>query len=208
MSKLRLNKAGWLAAILSMGLLASCAATRLTSVWKNDAYEGGKFRKVLVIGIAQKETVRRLFEDEFVRQLRARGADGIPGYLVFPSDKMVDRDALATKVSALKVDGVLISRMVDKKVIETYVPGEVTYLPPPSYYHGWYGYYSGSYLYVVPPRKIEHELYVAETNLYEAKHEDLVWSALSETFPEGSAESVIKEFITVIVDDLAAKNLL
>ena len=48
---------------------------------------------------------------------------------------------------------------------------------------------------------------IVATNLYDADSEQLVWSALSETFVEGDSEKLISTFVEVMINDLFKQNL-
>ena len=63
---------------LALLVATGCATTRLSAVWTDEAWRGGPFRKILVIGVSGNETSRRISESEFTRQLRARGGEGVP----------------------------------------------------------------------------------------------------------------------------------
>ena len=65
-------------------LLAGCASTSLQSAWYDTSYNGGAFRKILVVGVGANLTDRRVFEDIFSQQLNATGTQGIPGYQFLP----------------------------------------------------------------------------------------------------------------------------
>jgi hypothetical protein len=193
-------------------ILTSCATTKLNSVWRDDNYNR-KFNKVLVIGVIKKPALRRFFEGEFVQLLKARGTDAVEGFTVLPSDKEVGKDVIASKLKELDADGVLITRLVDKKTLETYIPGEVytehAHYAPPVHYREWDSYHSRSYRTVYKPGyTIKNEVVIVETNLYDAVSEKLVWSALSETFVEGSSDDLIRSFVQIIIKDLSEKNLL
>ena len=193
-------------------LLTSCATTKLNSVWRDDNYSG-KFNKVLVIGVIKRPALKRFFEGEFVQQLKARGTNAVEGFTVLPSDKEVGKDVIASKLKGLDADGVLITRLVGKKTLETYIPGEVYYehapYAPPLHFRQWDSYYSRSHRAVYRPRyTVKNKVLIVETNLYDAVSEKLVWSALSETFVEGSSDDLIRSFVQVIIKDLYKKDLL
>ena len=189
-------------------LLASCATTEIKSVWSDASYKGGPLIKVAVIGLAKDQTMKRLYEDEFVRQLKAHGVQAIPGYSVIPQDKMGDENYISEKMKELGVDATLITRLVDKKTIQTYYPPEMYYTPAP-YYRGWYGYYRNSYQYMVSPGyTTTEEALVLETNIYSMQSNQLIWSALSETFTGGSSESLIYSLVQKLIKDMAAKDLI
>jgi hypothetical protein len=193
-------------------MISSCATTELKTVWKDDNYSG-KIKKVLVIGVIKRPALRRFFEQEFVQQLKARGTDAVAGFTVLPPDEEVDKNIIASKLKELGADGVLITRLVDKKTVETYIPGKVdyghVYYAPPIHYREWDSYYSRSYTAVYDPGyTVKNEVMIVETNLYEAASEKLVWSAISETLGEGNSNTVIRSFIKVMIENLSKENLL
>ena len=192
--------------ILAAMLVTACATTQLNSVWKDPSYQTRPAR-VMVIGVAKKPLKRRLFEDEFVVQLKAHGTEAIASYTVLPDKKQDDQVVIAAKVKELGADTVLITRQVSKKTVKTYVPGTVYY--PPPYYGTWPDYYGYGYRYMYSPGYIaEDEFAVIETNLYETRNDKLVWAASSETVMSDSNQSLIKTYVGVMVNAMAGHGLL
>ncbi|HTN94552.1 MAG TPA: hypothetical protein VMJ33_08230 [Gallionella sp.] len=187
-------------------LFTACATTELTSVWKDPSYQA-RPAKILVIGVARNPINRRIFEDEFVSQIKAHGTDAIASYTVLPDTQQEDREAIAAKVKQLGADTILITRLVSKRIMQTYVPG-TAYIPPP-YYGYWPDYYGYGYRYLYTPGYIaEDEYAVIETNLYEAKSDKLVWAASSETGIGGSKQVAIQNYIGVMVGNMIGLGLL
>jgi hypothetical protein len=187
-------------------LLASCATTNLTSVWKDPSYQS-RPSKILVIGMARSPLNRRLFEDEFVRRLEAHGTAAIASYTVLTDAEQGDQALIAKKVAELGADAVLITRLVSKKVVQIYVPG-TPYYPPP-FYDTWPDYYAYGYRYLYTPGYITNDEYaVIETNLYDAKTNKLIWAASSETGITGTNQKLIKSYIGVMVKNMIALGLL
>ena len=192
--------------ILAAMLVTACATTQLNSVWKDPSYQTRPAR-VMVIGVAKKPLKRRLFEDEFVVQLKAHGTEAIASYTVLPDKKQDDQVVIAAKVKELGADTVLITRQVSKKTVKTYVPGTIYY--PPPYYGTWPDYYGYGYRYMYSPGYIaEDEFAVIETNLYETRNDKLVWAASSETVMSDSNQSLIKTYVGVMVNAMAGHGLL
>jgi len=186
--------------------IAACATTQLTSAWKDPAYKGQP-RKIMVIGIAKKPVIKRIFEDEFVRQLKARGVDAVASYTVMPDKVQDDHTVIAEKVKKQGADAVLISRLVSRKTVHTYVPGSVYY--PPANYGYWRDYYGYGYQAVFTPGyTVEDEYALMETNLYDAGNGKLIWSAASETEMQGSDQDLIKTYIGVMVKAMLDQQLL
>ena len=186
-------------------LVTGCASTQLTSVWKEPSYQA-RPAKVMVIGVAKKPQMRRLFEDEFVSQLKAHGTEAIASYTVLP-DGQADKEAIAAKVKESGADSVLVTRLVDKKTVKVNVPG-TAYAPPP-YYGSWPAYYGYGYNNMYSPGyTTEYENAVIETNLYDTGDEKLVWSALSDTMLGDNTEDLIKSYIEVMVNALSYDKIL
>lgn len=192
--------------ILGAMLVAACATTQISTVWKDPSYQARPAR-IMVIGVAKNPLNRRLFEDEFVVQLKARGADAIASYAVLPDKLQDDRATIQAKVKELGADTILITRMVSKKTVQTYVPG--TIYAPPLYYGTWPEYYAYGHHYIYSPGYISEDEYaVIETNLYETLHDKLVWAASSETVVRGSKQRMIKSYIDIMVNSMAGNGLL
>ena len=192
--------------IFTAMLLAACASTQLNATWKDPAYEGSP-GKVMVIGVAKSSVKRRIFEDEFVRQLNAWGTEAIASYTVLPDKEQNDRAAIAKKVRELGANTVLITRMVSKKTVQVYVPG-TPYFPPP-FYGTWPDYYGYGYQSMFSPGYLtENEYAVIETNLYDAGNEKLIWAASSETGVSDSNYEIIKSYISTMVKAMAKQDLL
>lgn len=187
-------------------LVTACAMTRITAVWKDPAYQGTP-RKVMVIGIARKAINKRIFEDELVRQLKARGTDAVAGYTVMDDTKQADNSVIAARMKEQGADTVLIARLVSKKTLQTYVPGSIEYYP--TYYGNWRDYYGhGSQVIYNPAYVVEEQYAVVETNLYDAGTDKLIWSASSETEVRGSNEKQIRSYIDAMVKAMADQHLL
>jgi hypothetical protein len=157
--------------------------------------------------VAKNPINRRIFEDEFVLQLKTRGTNAIASYTVLSDNQQDDREAIAAKVKELGADSILITRLVSKKIVQTYVPA-THYFPPP-YYGSWPDYYGYGYRYMYTPGYIaEDEYAVIETNLYEAKNDKLIWAASSETGILGSETNLIQGYVGIMVKNMIELGLL
>jgi uncharacterized protein YbjQ (UPF0145 family) len=196
-------------------LIAACATTELTAVWKDPSYQK-RPAKIMVIGVSRNPVNRRIFEDEFVAQLKARGTGAIASYTVLPDSKQANReDIIAAKVKEMGADAILITRLVSKKIVQTYVPGTAYAVPsypyhyrPPPAYSTWPNYYGYGYRYMYTPGYIaEDEYAVIESNLYEAKSDKLVWAASSETGINNFDKSIIDNYIKIMVENMESLGL-
>jgi len=195
--------------LISIFLFATgCATTHILSAWKNPEYEAGKIKKVVVIGVFRRPTLRRFFEDEFARRLKAENIEAVPGYSVIKDEKMPE-DVLIEKIRELNIDALLISRVVDKKTLETYYPPQTTYIGPRPYYHNWYRYYRDSYDYIITPGyTVEQKIVKIETSIYDTKTGNLDWSALSESYADSPTIKDVESFIAVLMKEMKSQGML
>jgi len=178
---------------------ASSGSTKLLSVWKDPDAGKRQGGRVIVVGVSNQNSARRLFEDTVVAELAHRGAEAVPSYTIFPSMENLDKSQVVDKIKKQGFDVAVVTRLIEKKNIKTVVPGS-TRVGPQNYYHSFGGYMRTSYNYVYSPDyTIDEEVVVLETNVYKVESGKLIYSAASETLVGGSRKSLIKNFIKVII---------
>lgn len=183
--------------VLSVTFINACATTALTSVWKNETYQGGPLRKILIIGVDRNQEMKRLLENEFVLQLKAKGVDAVPSHTVLPEDTILEKEIINTKISELRIDSVLIATLVDVKEAEAYE--SPTFFAPT----GFYGYYMECCYSVMSGYNVE-----IETRIFDAHYDTLIWSALSATVLDSAPGKTIQSYIAAIVSELQNQKLL
>jgi hypothetical protein len=162
----------------------------------------------MVIGVFRQPTTRRFFEDEFASRIKAKGIQAVPGYSLIQDEKMA-KDTVLAKVRELGIDTILISRVVDKKTLETYYPPQTRYVGPRPYYRNWYGYYYDSNQYMtMPGYTTQQQVVRVETSMYDTSNENLIWSALSETYVESPDTKDITAFISALMKQLESQGML
>jgi hypothetical protein len=176
----------------------ACASTSLKSSWKDNRYQG-RLERVFVIGVAQSLTVRKIFENEFTKQLKTYGINAIPSYEIISYEEMFDKETIISKIKDLSVDSVLVAKSVAKKAVESYNQ---------AYEQNWYDDYKRNYVtlgYAYDKKSVR-----VETSLYEVRTEQRIWSALTKTFMvEGAKkEKILKSFIEVIINKMRKDDLL
>ncbi len=183
-------------------LLTSCATTELTLVWKDQNFHG-KVHKIVVVGAFRKPAIRNFFEDAFVKQLKAHGVEAVASYTFVPIADLKNQKEVMAKIRETGADAALVTRLVDKKTVERYVPGEVYTFP--SYYYYWDPYFN--YIYT-PGYTVEEEYAYAETNIYETSDGKLIWSARSRTLLSGKDQDLIRSFVGIMVKKLSADGVI
>jgi hypothetical protein len=192
--------------------VANGKAIKLLVSWKNPAYSGQKPHRILVIGMSENPVIRADFEDDLSAAIASEGLEIIPGnHILFrPHSAELDPDYLKGQIGDLKIDTVLISRLVKVEQKTTHVPGH-SYAVPYGYYNSFYGYYGTVYRQVYSPDYLREDTTVrVETNVYAANSTsgDLIWTGTSDSFNPKSAQKVIDGLVKLIAKELKKQNIL
>jgi uncharacterized membrane protein len=171
----------WASVVAASILLAACTATKFTAVWIDETYQVNPV-KILVIGMSNTPATKRLFEDEFVKELQDRGTDAVAGYTVLPDQPLVDIGAILAKAAEVGADTVLITKPIGRRTGTTASP--------------WATY--------------EDQYVDTQTNLYDVKSGKMIWTATSETWimNYASNKTQIRSFVKVIVKELSKQKVL
>jgi hypothetical protein len=193
-------------ALLTALLLAGCAATSLTNQWKNPDATGAQVRKVLVVGVSDYPSIRRVFEDEFVAQLRGVGLAAEPSYRFIAHDGQVDAATLANAADEAGAQATLVTRLVRVEQVTDFMPAPYWSAWPWIGYAGWYPAVGGGI--VVGPTPYQYNVVVAETSLYLQPAGKLLWSGMTRTVAPQDVGRDTQRFAKLIIDSLNKQGIL
>jgi hypothetical protein len=190
---------------LAATIVWGCASTRLVNTWRDTKYSGPRLTSVMVINVTRQAGIRRTFEDQFVRTLEVKGVRAVASYTLIPEGGEVPKERLVEAVKEAGVQGVLVTRLVNVEVQTQVYAGP--YAGPP--YYGFYGYYSWAWVGLYDaPLVYAYNVVTAETNLFDAANDTLIWSGTTETFPTGNVKKGITAFAAVIINALSASHII
>jgi hypothetical protein len=194
---------------LAAAALAACAGpTRIVQEWQDPAFAGGAFKRVFVIGVTREATVRRVFEDAFCAQLKARAVECVQSYTLVPEDGIESRERYDGAVASARADGVFIARMLRVERRTEVIP------VAPVGFGGAYGFYGSAWGgplfmgYAAPPPVIQVDQAFVESRLFAAKSDQPVWTAQSEIFAPANPQRDADDFSRTMIDALAARKLI
>lgn len=201
-------------------LLAASACSTPTVVnaqWADPQFSAKPIRSIVVFGITNDTTNRRVFEDAMVAQLVAKGVKATPSYQFAPGPGPASQDVMKKAIVESGANGVLLTRIVNISQSVRVTPG-TNFGPGPGFgpgfgpgwggagfggFHGFYGGMWASSMNIPPSISIDENV-GADTRLFEAKDFGVVWSA-STTTTTGytSTGNLIQGFAVLIVGALA-----
>ena len=190
-----------------IAMLSACAPPHIAmGSWKDPAYHK-KITKIFVIGVTQREEIRRAFEADVVARLLRKEINAVGSADLVPLDKGIAKERVKAQVKAAIAgkgfDAVLVSRLIGVDKTTTYVPPSATM--EYSFTRDVMTAYSVAF---TPGQLIQDTVVSIETNLYDTATEHLVWSMRSKSFNPTDAAEVINPLADAIVKDLAKKRLI
>lgn len=194
--------------VVFLSVLVSCAGTKLVSEWKDEQYQG-RPANIFVIAVSDERGPRSLLEDEFVRQLKARGTGAIASYTVFPANVKMTKEDVLTRAKELGMDTILVVRFLKKESGDTHTPLR-RYAVPQGFETSWDAYsgYGGTVTDVgVRDISYDQNIITMETTLFDTTTRKPLWSGLSETAYQGGSIKQIKPWTSTIVRRLAHEKL-
>lgn len=205
-----------LAAILALALSAGCSSSmKLVRSWSDPALVEGSVKSVFVVGVAESMMMRKVYEDTFILALESKTIKVTPGYELIKDISQVDREAVAAELKKRGVTHVLVTRVVERREVEQYHPpsyvsvGVGGYGGYPGYYGGWYPYMSVGYTTMASPGYTTvHSVVSVESNLYDLSTEKMVWTGLSEAYPNDNPTDSFRPYINQLIYDMKAKKVI
>ena len=173
-------------------LVAGCASTQITSVWKDPDLGRVPFRKVLVVFQHADPAIRRVLEDEMARDI----PNAVPANSLFSDAEVSDIARVKARVRSDGFDSAVIMRVVSVDREVSYRPGRLYGVPP--FYGDFYGYWGYGWRAVYDPGYLRSDRIVTiATNVYSVADDKLVWASQSETFNPQSLRGAIAEVVKV-----------
>ena len=177
-----------------------------TSTWKWMDASTVSFagKKVAALVISQDDSLRVAGEEALVRELTARGLQGVASYRMAPKEELQKAERAKVWFEKANVEGVVAVRPVSADKVSTYTPG--TWINP--YYStlwGYYGYGWGSVY--IPGRTDRETVVVVESTIYSVPRNQLVWAGVSETRNPKELRQFVEELVKEAVSELQKQGL-
>jgi hypothetical protein len=195
--------------------IASCSTTtNVTGSWKKPGATANQFKSIFVSALTTDIPTKSSIENGLQNMLEPRlkvykSIDAFPPD--FENTNRSNQAALLDKIRSTNADAIMTVALVDKDKEQRYIPGTTGYNPMLRYgYYGRWSSYWGywSPLYYTPGYYVTDKTYYLETNIYNAKTEELIWSAQSATYNPSDINSFLKGYLTSIKRKMTEDGLI
>lgn len=201
--------------ILSFFFLTGCSRTNVTGVWKNSEYNGQPLTSVLVVGLTGNPGNKFLWENKMATKLRQDGIKKVVTTLnAFPTyQDDVDKEKIIAYVNKNNIEGVLVTRLIDTKQETVY---QLVASDAVGHRSGRRGranfgrYYSHARnrMSSASVHMTTESIVLLETNLYQAKTQELLWSMSSDTVDLGSIVQLLESVSQKVSEVLKENHLI
>lgn len=207
-----MKKLGLFIAGLMVLALGACTSTKVTSSWKAGNTQIQRDQKIIVMALVpeKERTLRAQMEGYTVEELQKKGYNAVSSLKEYGPqafEKMKEKQVL-DKLRESNANQVMTITLTDKGKEKSYVPGNMGYYPPFGYYR-FSPYYSmwNARMYS-PGYYTINTRYSWESNLYDLKGEQLLYSVQTESFDPPTTERMAVLFAQQIVKDMNKQQLL
>ena len=198
-------------AVVSAGILfavlltLSCAPLRMKDEWRDKAFQGPAYKKIMVVALTKRPDLRQPVEDEFRRQLNARGIEAAACYECIPDVDRISREELAKVGQGMAIEAFLIVRVLRTDVrIESFSSSGA----PASSSVGRDSMMDMQWGAPDPPLTRRRETATLESRLFDAKTAALVWRATAEAVSPSGDGSGIAVFVRTVLAALDDEKLI
>jgi hypothetical protein len=193
--------------ILVVGLSTVLSAgIKFMSTWKSIDAGTVSFagKRVAALVITHDDSLRVAGEEGLVRELSARGMQGVATYRIAPKEELQSGERARPWFEKAGVEGVVALRPVSAEKRSTYTSGTWT---NPNYGTLWDYYNYGWASVYVPGTKENETVVTVETTIYSVPRNALLWAAVSETRNPKDLRGFIEELVKESVKQMQKQGL-
>jgi hypothetical protein len=184
--------------------LGGCATTTFTSTWR--APDGQTInpagKTIAAVFVSSDKHNRHAAEDALAKDLNARGAHGVPGYTLLPSENSEDAENVFARLKKAGANEVVIMRVVgaDKRPAYNLIPGSAS---NDSDTPG-----TGNMPTTVSEKQQFDTLVSVETSVYSLDLNQLVWASTSRTTNPKDLARLVNEVADATAKEMVKQGLL
>jgi hypothetical protein len=189
--------------VLTLLLVAACSSsTKVVEQWADPEFNG-KLKNLLVLSLNHSVDSRRIFENGILLQLKNRNIQAEASYNLIPDNEGIDKESIKAAIAGSSIDGVIVLRPVKVTKEQRHVQAQAQ----GTRYDQFYAYV-GEYRPTYDSFTTEDTIVHLETNLYEVRGEQLIWTGKTETFNPTDVNVLIAEMAKMIIDQVVQTGFL
>jgi hypothetical protein len=193
---------------LALAVVTTVLAAKVTFLSTFKSMNAGSVsfagKKVAALVISQDDSLRVAGEEGLVRELNARGMQGVATYRIAPKEELQSAERAKPWFEKGNVEGVVALRPVSSEKRASYTPGTWT-SPYYNTFWGYYGYGWGSVY--IPGSREDVTVVTVESIVYSLPRNELLWAAVSETRNPKDLRAFIEDLVKASVEEMQKQGL-
>lgn len=196
-------------------LFLNCSSIQVVDSWKNEDMVFFKPQKLLVVGVTDNLTARKIFEEKLKNEFLKRNINAVESTNIFDeafTDSEKSEEEIQQMIAGLSekgFDAVIISAVKGVEEENSYYPGYYTI----NYNWTRFGkyYYRYQDIYYNPAYYNEFSVYRVETSIYninEQSDKSLVWVGSFYIVDPHSIKNTVNEYVTTIMKRLEQEKVI
>jgi hypothetical protein len=184
-------------------LLTSCSSLTDQS-WTNPDFEGRKLGKTMVMGLADSKGLTAQYEAMFINGLATYGVSAQSMQAEFPQIDLYNKEKIVGLLQTNRFDSILVTRLLSSDDRQRQSVGSFI---PTLDDSAW----GNVQIYVFAPNTsyVQNLMeYVLETNLYDVRSKQLIWSGRKSVYDDSSDLENLKKVIRSVMEDLRNNKML
>ncbi len=199
--------------LIILFIVSACNSSKIITTWKSPNTPILKYNKILVVGINGTETwgTKEKMERELVDRLKEKGQNAVSASDLYgpKAFRNLSEDTVLKRLVGTTVDAVLTIVLLNKTKEKYYVPARVYYSPYTMYHHHFWGYYNTMTARIYSPGYYTYDKkYFWESNLYDMKTKELIYSVQTESFNPNSSEQLAHEYSDLIIINMEKNKVI
>jgi hypothetical protein len=210
------NTITFLSALLIILHLSCGTTTSITGSWRKPNATANGYKNIFIAAMTSNIPLKQQVEQGLQTQLQQKGLEVSKSVDVFPpnfsNQTGQQRELVLSKIRSTNADGIVTIALLKKETENRFIRTGGGYWNPGlryGYYNRFWNYYSNWYPALYAPGYYDQQqVYYLETNLYDARTEELIWAAQSETYDPSSIDSFMKGYVRSILEQMQKDGLI
>jgi hypothetical protein len=211
-----MKQAGLIVVIIIAAAFSSCGPSiKTTASWVNkEKIKEKHYKNIFIVALLRNLQAKTTLENDLANAAEARGIKAYKSIDVFgptiQKEILPLKEDVEKKLAELNCDAIFTVALVDKQSETRFVPGSYpNYMPYTTY--GYYRYFGGYYGYGAgfydQGYYTTDKTYFIESNLYDAKTEELMLSIQSQAVNPSGIEKSSKEYTQTLIEEVKKLGL-
>jgi hypothetical protein len=198
----------WLVLVVAMIVGCESNTAPVDSVAPIQNASGKTYKRLIIVAAARKPGARKVVEDAFLAECRARGIDAVVSSDYIPETNQAKQDLFDKVITNSRADGLILTKLAKVERRENATGAVAAPMPNPPGAKTAYDLYAWAWQTVYEPPEVQQaDAATLETRLIDTKDAAVAWAGASRVLDTRQFAKDAQDLAKNVLDELAAKGL-